>query len=67
MVYQRDAMCSDGVMFLGIGIFAVVAVIVVVAWLMTTAKRRNYESKLAPEDQLTDEQFRRIEYGDDEP
>ena len=60
-------MCSDGGMFLGIGIFAVVAVVVVVAWLTMSAKRRNYESNLAPEDQLTDEQFRRIEYGDDEP
>ena len=43
-----------------------VAVVVVVAWLMTTAKRRNYESNLAPEDQLTEEQFRKIEYGDEE-
>jgi hypothetical protein len=66
MAYAAAAMCSDGGMFLGIGIFAVVAVVVVVAWLMTSAKRRNHESNLAPEDQLTDEQFRRIEYGDDE-
>lgn len=58
--------CSDGDMFIGIGIFAVAAVVVVVAWLMTTAKRRNYESNLAPEDQLTDEQFRKIEYGDED-
>lgn len=66
MVYSGAPMCSDGGMFLGIGIFALVAVVVVVAWLTTTAKRRNYESDLAPEDQLTDEQFRRIEYGEDE-
>lgn len=66
MVYVMSPMCSDGGMYLGIGIFAVVAIVVVVAWLATVSKRRNYESNLAPEDRLTDEQFRRVEYGDDE-
>ena len=60
------AMCSDGAMFLGMGIFAVTAVVVVIIWVAMASQRRNAERDLPPEDQLTDDEFRRIEYGDDD-
>lgn len=59
-------MCSDGVMFLGIGIFAIAAVLVIVAFVAMRGQRKGYEDTGNPDDELTDEQFRRIEFGDDE-
>lgn len=53
-------------MFYGILIFAIAAVLVVVAYFAMTAKRRAYEADEAPEDRLSDEDFRRIEFGDEE-
>lgn len=53
-------------MILGLAIFAILAVVVVGAFVATTARRRAYDETLAPEDQLTDEQFRQIEFGDDD-
>jgi hypothetical protein len=38
-------------------VFAVVALV---------GKRRTYEDTGSPEDQLTDEQFRKFEFGDDD-
>lgn len=53
-------------MFYGILIFAIAAVLVVVAYFAMTAKRRAYEADEAPEDRLSDADFRRIEFGDEE-
>ncbi len=53
-------------MFLGIGLFALAAVLAVVAWAAIRGQRRDYESTGTPEDELTDEQFRRIECGDED-
>lgn len=53
-------------MFLGIGIFAIAAVLVIVAFVAMRGQRKGYEDTGNPEDELTDEQFRRIEFGDDE-
>lgn len=52
-------------MFFGVVIFAVVAVALVVAYLAVVNRRREYEATEAPEDRLSDEEFRRIEFGDD--
>ena len=52
-------------MFIGIGIFFIAAVLVAVAYFATIQKRREYEADERPEDQLSDEDFRRIEFGDD--
>lgn len=59
-------MCSYVPMFQGILIFAIAAVVLVVAYLSIVNRRREYEATGNPEDELTDEQFRRIEFGDDE-
>jgi hypothetical protein len=53
-------------MFLGIVLFAVAAVLVVVAYVAMRGRARAYDATGSPEDELTDEQFRRVEFGDDE-
>ena len=53
-------------MFQGILIFAIVAVVVVVAAIGVYGRRRAEQESLAPEDRLSDEQFRKIEFGDDD-
>ncbi len=53
-------------MFQGILIFGIAGIVLVGAFFAMNTKRRERASTLAPEDQLTDEQFRKIEYGDDE-
>lgn len=53
-------------MFLGIVIFGIAGVVVIAAYVAMTSKRREYENTLAPEDQLSDERFREVEYGDEE-
>lgn len=53
-------------MFLGIGVLAVAAVLAVVAFVAMRDRRKDYEGTGNPADELTDEQFRRIEYGDEE-
>ena len=53
-------------MFLGIVIFFVAAVLVAVAYFVTVGRRREYEATGSPQDELTDEEFRRIEFGDDD-
>lgn len=54
-------------MFLGIGLFAIAAVLVIVAFMAMRGQRKGYERTGNPNDELSDEQFRRIEFGDDEP
>ena len=53
-------------MFQGILIFGIFAVVLVVAVVVLVGKRRTYEDTGSPADQLTDEQFRKIEFGDDD-
>ena len=52
--------------FLGIGIFAVVGLILIGVWFAMRGQRRDYEHTGNPEDELTDEQFRKIEFGDED-
>ena len=53
-------------MFYGIVIFAIAAVLVVVVFLSMANKRREATENEAPEDRLSDEEFRRIEFGDED-
>lgn len=53
-------------MFFGILIFGIAAIILVVGYVSMTSRHHEYEKTLPPEDQLTDAQFRKIEFGDDE-
>lgn len=52
-------------MFQGILVFGIAAIVVAVAYVAMVSNRRRSEAELPPEDRLTDEQFRKIEYGDD--
>ena len=52
-------------MFQGVLIFALAGLVLVVAYLAIVRRRRAFEATEAPEDRLTDEEFRRIEFGDD--
>ncbi len=54
-------------MFVGVGLFAIAAVLVIVAFVAMRGQRKGYEATGNPNDELSDEQFRRIEFGDDEP
>ena len=53
-------------MVYGVIIFAVAAVLVIVAYVSMTNRRREETSSEAPEDRLSDEEFRRIEFGDED-
>lgn len=53
-------------MFQGILIFGIAAVVLIIAGLAVFSQRRAREESLAPEDRLTDEQFRSVEFGDDD-
>ncbi|MDQ2678483.1 MAG: hypothetical protein M3Y51_07035 [Actinomycetota bacterium] len=53
-------------MVYGVIIFAVAAVLVVVAYVSTMNRRREETAAEAPEDRLSDEEFRRIEFGDED-
>ena len=53
-------------MFQGLIIFFIAAVLVVVAFLTIHGRRHADEATEAPEDRLTDEEFRRIEFGDED-
>ncbi|MBS1838634.1 MAG: hypothetical protein JST64_13160 [Actinobacteria bacterium] len=59
--------CLYGAMFVGVGLFAIAAVLVIVAFVAMRGQRKGYEATGNPNDELSDEQFRRIEFGDDEP
>ena len=52
-------------MFQGILLFAIAGVLLVVAYLVILDRRKQYQATGSPEDVLTDEQFRKFEYGDD--
>jgi hypothetical protein len=51
--------------FQGILIFALLGVLLAALYVGITRKRRDYEATGSPEDVLTDEEFRRIEFGYD--
>jgi hypothetical protein len=53
-------------MFQGILIFALVGIVLIGVFAAVMGKRRAYEETAPPEDRLTDEEFRRIEFGDDD-
>jgi len=52
-------------MYQGLIIFALGGVLLVGAYFVILGRRRQYEETGSPEDILTDEEFRKIEYGDD--
>ncbi len=52
-------------MYQGLIIFALGGVLLVGAYFVILGRRRQYEETGSPEDVLTDEEFRKIEYGDD--
>jgi hypothetical protein len=52
-------------MFQGLLIFAIAGLVLIGAYFAIVSRRRAYEATEAPEDQLSDEEFRRIEFGDD--
>ena len=54
-----------GAMFLGIFLFALAALAVVIVFLARTSERHAERQDLPAKDQLSDADFRRIEYGDD--
>lgn len=51
---------------MGFLIFGLAGLVLVVAFVALLGKRRDYTADESPEDQLTDEQFRRIEFGDED-
>lgn len=53
-------------MFQGILIFAIGGIVLVVAFAALMGKRRAYEADESDADRLSDEDFRRIEFGDEE-
>ncbi len=53
-------------MFQGILIFGILAIVLVLAVVVMVGKRRTYEDTGSPADELTDEQFRKFEFGDDD-
>lgn len=55
-----------GGVFLGIGIFALFGLILIGVYFATRSERREYEDTGNPDDELSDEQFRRIEFGDED-
>lgn len=53
-------------MFQGLLIFGVAGVVVIIAYVAMVANRNREQAELPPEDRLSDEQFRKIEYGDED-
>ncbi len=51
---------------MGFLIFGIVGLVLVVAFIAVLNNRREYSADEAPEDRLSDEDFRRIEFGDEE-
>jgi len=52
--------------FQGILIFAIAGVVLIGAFAVLVGRRRSYEESGSPEDRLTDAEFRRIEFGDED-
>ncbi len=53
-------------MWQGILIFGIAGVVVAIAYAAMLTNRRRDRENLPPEDRLTDEQFRRVEFGEDD-
>lgn len=53
-------------MFQGLLVFGIGAIVLVVAYFAIVNQRRERREELPPEDRLTDEQFRRIEFRDED-
>jgi hypothetical protein len=53
-------------MFQGILIFAIGGLVLIAAFFALMNKRRAYEADESEEDRLSDEDFRRIEFGDED-
>jgi hypothetical protein len=51
----------------GLLLFAIAGVVLVGAYVTVMNRRRAYEDTGDPRDRLSDEEFRRVEFGDDEP
>ena len=51
---------------MGFLIFGIAGLVLIVAFVAVINNRREYEADEAPEDQLSDEDFRRIEFGDED-
>jgi hypothetical protein len=51
---------------MGFLIFGIAGLVLIVAFLAILNNRREYAEDEAPEDRLSDEDFRRIEFGDEE-
>ncbi len=55
-----------GMFLQGILIFGIAGVVVIIAYVAMVSNRRREQDDLPPEDRLSDEEFRRVEYGDDD-
>ncbi|CAN5677428.1 hypothetical protein BH10ACT3_BH10ACT3_12130 [soil metagenome] len=53
-------------MFQGILLFAVFGLVLVVAYVALIGRRKDYEADESDADRLSDEDFRRIEFGDED-
>jgi hypothetical protein len=53
-------------MFQGLLIFAIAGVVLIGAFFVLIGRRHQYEESGSPEDVLTDEEVRRIEFGDED-
>jgi hypothetical protein len=53
-------------MFQGILLFGLAAILVVIAFFAMRSRRERYEEDVPEEDRLTDEEFRHIEFGDED-
>ncbi|MFV0315846.1 MAG: hypothetical protein ACK5O2_02650 [Microthrixaceae bacterium] len=53
-------------MWQGILIFGIAGVIVAIAYVAMVSNRHRERESLPPEDRLTDEQFRKVEFGEDD-
>jgi hypothetical protein len=51
---------------MGFLIFGLAGLVLVVAFVVVLSNRRQEEADEAPEDRLSDEEFRRIEFGDED-
>ena len=51
---------------MGFLVFGIAGLVLIVAFIAVLGKRRDYTADEAPEDQLSDEDFRRIEFGDED-
>lgn len=53
-------------MYQGLLAFGIGAIVLVVAFFAIANQRRTRREELPPEDRLSDEEFRRIEFGDED-